>query len=156
VTWEEQGEFYRKSKELLDKIYTTVQLIICIIFFLSIANTINMALFERIREFGTMMAIGNSRITIFSVILLEATFLALVGSTIGVLVGCGVAKLVSSIGIQMPPPPQGTTPYIAMIDLPIWLLLQVWAITFASTVLASMVPGYRACHFRITRALGYV
>jgi putative ABC transport system permease protein len=156
IAWEEQGQYYRQGKALLDKIYSTIQIIITVIFFFSIANTINMALFERMREYGTMMAIGNSRGTIFSVIVLEALLLGLIGSSLGLVVGSGIARLVSAIGIEMPPPPQGGTSYYATISLTSALLLQTFLISFISTILSSLVPGYRASHFRIIRALGYV
>lgn len=156
ITWEDQGQFYRQSKALLDKIYVTIRLIISLIFFFSIANTINMALFERMREFGTMMAIGNGRITIFMTVFLEAGLLGLIGSTLGLLIGIGIAKIVSAIGIEMPPPPMGSYGYYAMISLSPELLLKVFSLSLISTLLSAIIPGYRVTHVSITKALGYV
>jgi putative ABC transport system permease protein len=156
IPWQAQGLFYRQSKALLEKIYSTVLFIMCIIFFFSIANTINMAVLERTREFGTMMAIGNSRVTIFLLIFLEASFLGLVGSLLGLLIGALMAKIVSMLGIEMPPPPNGSSSYIAMITITPPLLLKIGCLAFVSTIFASLIPGYRACHFKITNALGYV
>jgi len=156
IPWEEQGTFYRQSKALMDKIYATIQVIISVIFFFSIANTINMAIFERIREFGTMMALGNSRATIATTIFLEALSLGLLGASLGLLTGIGLAKLVSFIGIEMPPPPMGSYGYYAMISLSPRLLLETFFITLIATLLSSVVPAYRVCHFKIVQALGYV
>jgi len=156
ITWQEQGAFYRQSKDIFDRIYNTVQIIICVIFFLSIANTINMSLFERIREFGTMMAMGNGRWAIFAMLFMEAFVLGLAGSTLGILVGSGTSWAVSHIGIHMPPIPNGSSGYIATILLSPGILIRTFFTSFFSVILASLIPGYRASHFEITRALGYV
>ncbi len=156
ISWEEDALFYRQAVEMFAKIFTTVKFIIAIIFFFSIANTINMALFERMREFGTMMAMGNQRSTVFSMIFLEACTLGLIGSALGVLTAIGSAYLISAVGIEMPPPPQGTHSYYAMVNLYPALLAETFLIAVVATLLSSLIPGYRASHFRITQALGYV
>lgn len=156
LTWEEQGLFYRQSKEMLLRIYSIIQLIICVIFVFSIANTINMALFERIREFGTMMAIGNGRATIFMTIFLEAAILGALGSLLGMAMGVGLAHVISAIGIEMPPPPQSSTGYFAMITVNRELIFQTFALSMLATVISSILPAYRASRFRIVHALGYV
>jgi putative ABC transport system permease protein len=155
-TWEEAGDYYRQSKAMLDRIFTVIQLIVCIVFFFSIANTLNMALHERIREFGTMMAIGNGRPTIFGVILLEASFMGLLGAVLGLLVGAGTAHAVSAMGIEMPPPPNGSNPYAAMISLSEPLLWRTFLISFGSTIVSAIPPAFRFCRCPIVEALGYV
>jgi putative ABC transport system permease protein len=156
MTWEQQGRYYRQSREFLDRIFSTVQFVVGVIFFFSIVNTINMSVLERLREFGTMMAIGNSRWAVFGVIFLEAVFLGVIGSFLGILVGCGVSQLISSIGIELPPPPQATTPIIAVITLTPLLLIKTFLMAIFSAIFASLLPGWRASHFGITQALGYV
>lgn len=156
ITWEEQSQYYRQSKDMLDKIFTSVQVIISVIFFFSIANTIHMTVYERMREFGTMMAMGNDRSTIFSVIYFEILLLSLMGVVLGVGIGSVVGGVVSWFGIDMPPPPQGARGYVASISLSLPFLTRVGAFSLASTLLASILPSYRASRFPITRALGYV
>ncbi|MBZ0090381.1 MAG: FtsX-like permease family protein, partial [Thermoanaerobaculia bacterium] len=131
-------------------------LIICVIFVFSIANTINMALFERIREFGTMMAIGNGRATIFMTIFLEAAILGALGPLLGMAMGVGLAHVISAIGIEVPPPPQSSTGYFAMITVNRELIFQTFALSMLATVISSILPAYRASRFRIVHALGYV
>ncbi|MCC6272226.1 MAG: ABC transporter permease [Deltaproteobacteria bacterium] len=156
LSWEEQGLFYRQSKDMLLRIYSVIQIIICVIFVFSIANTINMAIFERMREFGTMMAIGNGRPTIFMTIFLEAAILGALGSLLGIATGVGLAHVISAIGIEMPPPPQSSTSYFAMITVSRELILQTFALSMLATVLSSILPAHRASRFRIVQALGYV
>lgn len=156
VPWTENARYYHQAKDMLGKIFRTVQTIIAVIFLFSIANTLNMAIFERIREFGTMMAIGNSRGVVFSVIIFEALLLGLIGATLGLGAGWGAAKAISAIGIEMPPPPQGSYGYYAMITLYPRLVFETFAIAMGATLLSALVPAYKASRFRVIQALGYV
>ncbi|MBL7684678.1 MAG: ABC transporter permease [Deltaproteobacteria bacterium] len=156
ITWEKQGIILKQGKALTNKIYWVVKIIISAIFLLSIANTINMVVLERMREFGTMMAMGNSRAVLFSTIFLEVFYLSLLGSFMGLCLGWGFAHLISWIGIEMPPLPFSTTGYYASIHLYPKLFLEVFGISFISSLLASIFPGYRASHYKIVDALGHV
>jgi len=156
LTWEEQGDFYRHGKALLYTIFRTVQTIIAVVFFFSIANTVNMVLFERMREFGTMMALGNPRRVIFSIILFEAAFLGIMGAFSGLFVGGLVARLVSSVGITMPPLPGSSASYLATIVVSQKSLVQTFFIGFVSTLFAAVIPAIRMSKMRIVQALGYV
>ena len=103
-----------------------------------------------------MMAMGNQRSTVFSMIFLEACTLGLIGSALGILTAVGSSYLISAIGIEMPPPPQGTYSYYAMVNLYPALLIETFLIAVVATLFSALIPGYRASHFRITQALGYV
>ncbi|HKX11886.1 MAG TPA: FtsX-like permease family protein [bacterium] len=158
IPWEAQSLMYKQTKRFFDNFFWILKFIISVIFIVSVANTINMALFERMREYGTMMAIGNSRPTIFTVIVMEAAILGLIGATLGILIGLGMAELIPTTGVRMPPPPTtGTTDwYRIYFHIYPKLMLQVFSIAFLSTLLSSLIPAYRASHFRIVQALGYV
>lgn len=156
IPWEDYALYYRQSRDFLRKVYLAIQIIIGVIFLMSIANTINMTISERTREYGTMMAMGNDRAIIFSVIFLEATFLGLIGSTIGITIGIVASKIISSIGIVMPPPPQGTSEYIALISLSPALVLMAGLTSFTATLASAIIPAIRASRMKIIGALGYV
>ncbi len=156
ISWLELSNFYRLSKDLFDKINRTIQLIFFVVFFFSIANTVNMSLFERMREFGTMMAIGNGRGLIVFNLVLESCLIGLMGATLGIGVGAAAAKLISAMGIEMPPPPMGSNGYYAMISLNPGLLLQVFLVTTVATAISAVLPALRLYRLKIVNALGYV
>jgi ABC-type lipoprotein release transport system permease subunit len=52
-----------------------------------ILNTIQMSVFERIREIGIMLSIGTSPVRIFSMILTESFIISVIGITAGMLCG---------------------------------------------------------------------
>ena len=56
-----------------------------------ILNTIQMSVFERIREFGVMLAIGTRPGQLISMILCESFFI----TTIGIVLGCGAGAGIS-------------------------------------------------------------
>jgi len=156
VTWEEQGHYVRQAKALLQKIFHTLLVIIAFIVFFSIANTINMVLFERMREFGTMMAIGANHRSVFWMIFAEAILLGLIGSTLGLLVGWGFSELVTALKLELPPPPQGNNIAYVVIALSPSLFLLTFATVMVSNLLSAILPAYRASHIKIVNALGYV
>lgn len=158
IPWYAQGNLHKQTEGYLTGIFRVVEAIIAIIFFLSIANTINMALLERMREYGTMMAMGNSRRTLFQMIMMESFFLGLVGSLLGVGLGIVLTQAISHLGIPLPPPPLVSDTYLAMtitFKTSAGLLIQAWALTFLATLISAVLPAYRACHTRIVQALGY-
>ncbi len=62
---------------------------------LSVANSVNMAIYERVGEFGTLMALGNKQADIFRLVLMENILLGLLGATVGVLSGMVLAWAIS-------------------------------------------------------------
>lgn len=57
-----------------------------------IYNSVSISVIERVREIGTLRAIGATRPQVFAVILLEWTLLGLIGSAGGLAIGMGLAK----------------------------------------------------------------
>ena len=62
------------------------QLMISLLIAAGILNTMLMSVLERIREFGVMMALGMSPRSLFSLVILESFWLAVIGLIIGVIV----------------------------------------------------------------------
>ncbi len=67
----------------------------------SILNTFLMAIFERTREFGVMMAIGTTPGRLVKLLLYESNFMTMTGITLGVLIGCGLTLIFQIYGIDV-------------------------------------------------------
>ena len=104
-TWVELNDFYEKTVELYKGQFGVLQFIILVMVLLSVANSVNMSVFERVGEFGTMMALGNRNRQVIQLIMAEAILLGLIGSALGLMFGVACALVISAIGIPMPPPP---------------------------------------------------
>lgn len=152
-TWVELNDFYEKTVEFYKGQFGVLQLIILSIVILSVANSINMNIFERIGEFGTMMALGNRSDYVFKLILSEGILLGLIGSSLGVIVGVILALVISAIGIPMPPPPNANIGYIAQIQIVPSVLVLSFIIGLVAATLASIFPARHVSRIQVVEAL---
>lgn len=66
-----------------------------------IINTMLMAVLERVRELGMLMAVGMNKVKVFFMIVLETILLGVVGAPIGIGLGYLVTKYFSTRGINL-------------------------------------------------------
>jgi putative ABC transport system permease protein len=152
-TWVELNDFYEKTVEMYKGQFGVLQLVILVMVLLSVANSVNMSIFERMGEFGTMMALGNRSSDIFRMIMIENVLLGVLGSTVGLAVGVALALIVSVIGIPMPPPPNANMGYIAHIQVVPSTLLISFSIGILATVLAAVFPARHVSRIQVVEAL---
>jgi len=81
---------------------------------LSVVNSVNMSLMERIGEFGTLRALGDRSRPVFRLILTESALLGLLGSALGIAIGIVVAMIITAAGIPMPAMPNSNIGYSAI------------------------------------------
>ena len=151
--WDELNDFYAKTVELYDRQFGVLQLIILAMVLLSVTNTVNMTVFERTGEFGTMRALGNKGADVFMLILVESTLLGLIGATAGLLLGVLLAWIISAIGIPMPPPPNADIGYTAQIRIVPLVVAGAFATGVLATVLAAIAPALRVARTEVVEAL---
>ncbi|SCF87851.1 ABC transporter permease [Streptomyces sp. Ncost-T10-10d] len=104
-----------------------------------IVNTFSMLVAQRTREIGLMRAIGSSRKQVNRSVLIEALFLGIVGSVLGVGAGVGLAvglmKLMGAMGMDLSTKDltvAWTTPVVGL------------ALGIVVTVVAAYIPARRA------------
>ena len=66
-----------------------------------ILNTMLMAIFERIKEIGVLMAVGMSKARIFWMIIFETVFLSLTGAAVGMVVSAWIVYMTGRSGIDL-------------------------------------------------------
>jgi putative ABC transport system permease protein len=152
-TWEQLNDFYPKTVEMYEMQFGGLKLIILLMVLLSVANAVNTSVFERAAEFGTARALGNRGVHIFRLVLFESVLLGFIGGSFGVIAGLGVAWVVSTVGIPMPPPPNADIPYTAHIRVIPQAAWTAFAIGFCATILAAVVPAFRVSRMSVVRAL---
>ena len=153
TTWQELNDFYDKTVELYDRQFGVLRLIVLAMVLLSVANTVNMSIFERVGEFGTMRALGNRSPDVFRLILAESLVLGMAGAVLGTLVGILLAVVISAVGIPMPPPPNANLGYVAQIRVVPSAVAGAFATGFVATVLASILPAVRVARLPVAEAL---
>ncbi len=151
--WRMLSDFYEKTLDLYDRQFGVLQLIILAMVLLSVANSVNMATFERMSEFGTMQALGNRRRHVFGLIVAENVLLGAIGAVLGALVGVALALVISAVGIAMPPPPNANVGYTAAIRLVPETIAAAMLIGFLATSLAAILPARRVSSAAVVDAL---
>jgi len=151
--WYELAEFYSKTVDLYRRQFGALQLIVLVMVLLSVGSSVNMTLHERTGEFGTLQALGQRRRQIFRLIVAENVMLGLIGATLGLALGVGLAFGISRIGIPMPPPPGSNVGYVAFIRIVPSVLAVAFVIGAMSTVLGSLLPARRLTRVAVVDAL---
>lgn len=153
ASWRELSDFYDKTVQLYESQFGVLRLIILLMVLLSVANSVNMTLFERTREFGTLLALGDRPGRVFALIMTESLLLGLFGAALGMLLGCAAAWMISAVGIPMPPPPNANVGYTAFIRLVPIEVLSAGAVGFVATCLAAVLPARRVSRMPVVDAL---
>jgi putative ABC transport system permease protein len=152
-TWVQLNDFYEKTIDLYKQQFGFLQLIILIMVLLSVANSVNMSIFERVGEFGTMMAVGDKRRDVFRLIVTESAVIGVAGSILGAVLGVALAAMISKIGIPMPPPPSSNIGYLAAIRILPLEVLSAMLIGTAATTCAAILPAARVVKIPVVDAL---
>jgi putative ABC transport system permease protein len=151
--WRQLSDFYDKTVQLYDRQFGILQVIILAMVLLSVVNSVNMSVFERQSEFGTMRALGNRAPQVFRLLLAENAILGLTGAIVGVVAGVLIALAVSAIGIPMPPPPNANLGYVAQIRIVPGTVVTAFFIGLLATALAAIFPARRVARTPIVDAL---
>lgn len=152
-SWQQLSDFYSSTVALYERQFGVLKIIILVMVLLSVVNSVSMTVMERIGEFGTLMALGNKRRTLFQLVVVENTLLGVFGGLLGVVLGVALALLISAMGITMPPPPNSNSGYTAIIRVVPEIIVTAFFVGFLATVLASLLPARRASRLPVAEAL---
>jgi putative ABC transport system permease protein len=131
--------------------------IILVALIFGIVNTMLMAVLERVKELGMLMAVGMNKIRVFTMIVLETVFLSLQGGVIGIVVGYLVTVLLNKEGINLAPWAEGFEKlgYEAIV-YPIanaGIAVQVAIMVLVAGIIASVYPAIKALQLKPAEAL---
>jgi putative ABC transport system permease protein len=124
---------------------------------IGIITTLYTSVNERVKEIGTMKAIGAKSFFILVLFLTEAFLIGLLGATFGVLVGVGGAYALSGIAPHSTSGPGrgGGGGALAHVD-PIFIpsdLLHVWTLSLLLSIGAGIMPAWKASRLSPLEAL---
>jgi putative ABC transport system permease protein len=153
VRWHELAEFYNKTVTLFSKQVDVVKFIIALIIILTISNTQTMSVLERTTEIGTSLALGLRSSEILRMFILEGFMIGIAGGGLGVLIGYTLSQLISEVGIPMPPPPGMARGFTGQILVNWNLAVDGLILAISTTLLASLMPAWKASKMKIVDAL---
>lgn len=156
-TWSELAEFYWKVVGVYHGIFNVVKVIISVIALFSIANTITMSVYERVREIGTMRAIGTTRGRIVTLFITEGALVGVLGGLLGIFFGILVAQIINmSGGIYISPPPGMSRGYVSLIFIVPKVVFYSFSSIVVVAIVSSIYPAYKASRLKIVEALQHI
>ncbi|HEX5784057.1 MAG TPA: FtsX-like permease family protein [Burkholderiaceae bacterium] len=154
-TWEDQAFFYRAVRNLYNRIFGALGLIIGVIVVFVVTNAMAMAIIERTREIGTLRALGTLPGQLLRSLGLEGMLLGGVGTVAGALLALGLSLLLYVVPVDMPPPPgrSESYPLLVSIDPTLYALTMVAMVLL--TLVASVVVARKTVHLPVVDALAH-
>jgi putative ABC transport system permease protein len=152
-TWLQLADYYEKTAALFKQQFAFLQFIILLSVLLSVANSVNMTIFERTGEFGTLLALGTRRFALFRLVVLENILVGLIGSLLGVALAVVAAFVINRLQIEMPPPPNANGGYFAGIQLDFSLILTAFVVGSIATPMTALLPARRISRIAVVDAL---
>ena len=155
--WRELWPILAEMTQLMN--YTNLVLLLCIYIVIAfgIANTMVMSVFERVREFGILKAIGTKPSQLFGMVILESVMLALLGMALGgILSGIniwfwarnGLDLSMFAEGLEAFGMPTVIYPFLRGTNIISAVLLAL-----GMAVLSAFYPGLRASRIMVASAL---
>lgn len=152
-TWEKLSPFYNIAR-MIDVMTIFIKIMLIAIVLISITNVMIMAVYERIREIGTIAAIGTMPEKILSLFLIEGLSLGVTGVIVGNLLAFIVVFLMNIIEITFNFGRQ--TGFILTPELKAGDILFVSAVVITVSVLAALQPAFKASRMEPVEALRHV
>ncbi len=153
--WVDQAPFYRSVKDLYNRIFGALGLIIGVIVVFVVTNAMAMAIIERTREIGTLRALGTLPAQLVRSFALEGLLLGGTGALLGSLLAAGVSVALLVFPMQMPPPPGRDVGYPLQVSMDATLYAGTLLAMLALATLASAVVARRTVHRPIVDALAH-
>jgi len=151
-TWSQLSPFSNIAK-MIDVMTFFIKLMLIAIVLISILNVMIMAVYERIREIGTIAAIGTLPRRILSLFLVEGFFLGVFGAGVGALSGLGIVLILNlwKLAFHFGQQDLVLAPTIAASEI-----LVACAMVIAVSILASLQPALKASRMEPIDALRHV
>lgn len=153
--WLDISSGMRYMVEAFDTYVYFIVGIILLALILSIVNTMLMAVLERTREIGMLMAIGMNKFRLFGLILIETIFLSLIGGPAGLFIAWLTIKYFGQQGINLTGAAYGEMGFGSII-YPFLDFNNYMGVTFMviiMSILAAIYPALKALKLRPVDAL---
>jgi len=152
-TWEGLSPFYNIAR-MIDMMSIFIKAMLIAIVLISVMNVMIMAVYERIREIGTIAAIGTLPGKILSMFVVEGFLLGIIGAIAGNILGTGIVYVLKLLRITFDFGRQTglvLSPTVAMTDI-----LMISLIVIVVAVLGSLQPALKASRMEPIKALRHV
>jgi len=149
-TWQQLSPFYNIIK-MIDLMNVSIKIILISIVLISILNVMIMSVYERIREIGTIAAIGTPPMSIVKLFLCEGLMMGALGAFLGSILSLGIVFILNFVKITYSFGQQSglvLIPKLALSDV-----VSVSAIVIVISLIASISPSIKASRLDPVEAL---
>ena len=156
-SWKESSPDLALMESIMDYMMFLFLMIILAALAFGIINTMLMAILERTRELGMLMAIGMTKARIFSMIMVETVLLCLTGGVSGMLASAAAIAYLGSRGINLASVSKGLSAMgygsvvFPQINLSFYFVLSILIVL--TGIVSSMYPALRALSLQPARAI---
>lgn len=139
---------------------SVITTIVMIALIFGIINTMLMAVLERVKELGVLMAVGMNRIKVFGMIVIETVLLSLVGLPVGILLGFITVLYLNRNGIDLSSYEAGLSDFgmssmiYPSIDPTFFVSISISV--FFTALLASLYPAFKATRLKPIEAINKI
>ena len=155
--WKEIApELAYASDMFANMLYILMGVILTALIF-GIVNTMLMAVLERIKELGMLMAVGMVKSKVFLMILVETIFLGMVGTPIGLLLGYLNVRYYQDRGVDLTEYSEGLEAFgyssqlFPYLESSVYITVSIGV--FITTIIAAAYPAYKAISLKPVEAL---
>jgi len=152
-TWEEISPFYNIAR-MIEVMTFFIKLMLIAIVLISVMNVMIMAVFDRIREIGTMAAIGTKPGKILYLFLIEGFFLGMIGTVVGIMITFLATYVINALGVSFNFGRQ--VGLILSPRLELMQILLISGIVIIVSILAALQPAFKASRMEPIVALRHV
>jgi ABC-type lipoprotein release transport system permease subunit len=156
ISWQTASGFIGQFVNMAQMVLFVAVLIIFVVALVIINNAMVMATLERVREIGTLRAVGAQRRFILGMLVVEAIVIGIIFGALGALIGAGIVLFLGKAGIPAPSdvwtfffsgpalyPTLGTASLVAAL-----------VIVLIVSVLSSLYPAWLAMRVTPRQAMG--
>ena len=150
-TWPQLATYFVQVNTMFGGFLGVIRAILLLITLFILANTMNRIVFERMREWGTLRALGTKARDILTLVVLEGALQGFVGAVLGIAAGFAVSLALNLAG-GLPYASGGSVLQIKVIpdDQAVWWNLVPVVVVAA---LAAFLPALRAMRLSPSEAL---
>jgi putative ABC transport system permease protein len=160
LTWQEREPRLAAMLDLMAQMSWIIYAAVFIAMAFGIANALLMMVYERIREFGVLRALGLQSNRLLALVLLESILMTLAGTFAGLALGVPLVLWLGHVGIDLSRFADGltefgigTTVYPRLEQQDILLPIGV---AFITAILAALWPAWKAVRLRPAEAIRHV
>ena len=150
--WREVQEFYDQLKSFYDLLFIFMIAVVAVLSMVAIFAILSVILLERLRELGSLRAVGTTRIELLLVLGTEMLATYLIGALLALALGLVAGAIINALGITFVPIGSNlAVPFY--IDLELQYFLFPATITLLMTAGATLIPVLRTARMSVADVL---